>query len=92
MMEDDLIRALVGRLARPHSSGGVVIERAAILASGADSAAVLSWIATHKGEPEAEREALAAPGGLYGGRLSGNRSARPSARPSRYILPPGSLS
>jgi hypothetical protein len=69
-----------------------VIERAAILASGADSAAVLSWITTHKGEPEAEHEVLSAPGGLYGGRLSGNRAASPSSRPSRYILPPGSLS
>jgi len=91
-MEDDLIRALVGRLARPHASGGLVIERAAILASGADSAAVLSWIASHNGEPEAERETLSAPGGLYGGRLNGSRAARPTSRPSRYVIPAGVLS
>jgi hypothetical protein len=29
-MDDDAIRTLVRRLARPHSSGGKVIERAAI--------------------------------------------------------------
>jgi hypothetical protein len=35
-MDDDPILALVKRLARPHASGGTVIERAAILADGAD--------------------------------------------------------
>src|SRR5216117_1831905 len=51
-MDDDAIRMLVTRLSRPHSSGGKVIERAAILAEGADSAAVLTWIVAHAGEPE----------------------------------------
>ena len=52
-LDDDAIRALVIRLARPHGSGGEVIERAAILAEGADSAAVIAWITAHAGVPEA---------------------------------------
>jgi hypothetical protein len=39
-VDDDAIHILVTRLARPHISGGEAIERAAILAEGADSAAV----------------------------------------------------
>jgi hypothetical protein len=35
-MEDDVVLALVKRLARPHASGGAVIERAVILGEGAD--------------------------------------------------------
>ena len=73
-MEDEAICALVTRLARTHPSGGAVIERAAILAAGADSAAVLAWIAAHDGHPEAqEAPAVAGRGGLHGGRLN-NRS------------------
>ena len=34
---DEAIRAVVTRLSRPHASGGAVIERAAILAEGADA-------------------------------------------------------
>ena len=44
-MDDEPILALVKRLARPHASGGAVIERAAILADGADFASVMAWIA-----------------------------------------------
>ena len=40
---DDAIRAVVVRLSRPDSSGGTVIERAAILAEGANSAAIVKW-------------------------------------------------
>jgi hypothetical protein len=36
-VDDDAIRTLVTRLSRPHASGGAVIERAAILAEGADA-------------------------------------------------------
>jgi hypothetical protein len=39
---DDAIRAVVRRLSRPHASGGDVIERAAILAEGADAAAIVA--------------------------------------------------
>jgi predicted RNA polymerase sigma factor len=86
--DDDAIRALLQRLARRHSSGGVTIERAAILAEGADSAAVLAWITAHDGRPEAAPVSSAkSGGGLHGHRLSdqGHRL------PARYVLPPGVL-
>ena len=47
-MDDDAIRTLVTRLARPHASGGNVISRAAILAEGADFDAVTRWITAHE--------------------------------------------
>jgi hypothetical protein len=88
-MDDDAIRTLVTRLARSHGSGGKVIERAAILAAGADFAAVISWIAAHDGQPEAPAQATAGRG-LHSARL--NESAQPdAARPSRYVLPAGVL-
>ncbi len=90
MMDDAAIRTLVSRLARQHPSGGQVIERAAILASGADSAAILAWITDHDGQPEALAPALAGSGGLHDGRLSGTRPPDAS-RPQRYVLPPGAL-
>ena len=88
-MDDLEINALVTRLSRPHSSGGVVIERAAILAAGADFPAVMDWIAAHAGTAD-----TAAPGardrGLHGSRLDGGgRTA--SAAPLRFVLPAGSL-
>jgi hypothetical protein len=89
MIDDDTIRSLVTRLARRHASGGEVIERAAILASGADSAAVLTWIADHHGEPEVA-PASKTNGSLHGGRLSGGASVGSQA-PRRYVLPPGVL-
>jgi len=82
------INALVTRLGRPHASGGVVIERAAILAEGGDFAAVMDWITAHAGQPEtaaAPRER-----GLHGGRIE--QSATGTSRaPSRFVLPPGAL-
>jgi hypothetical protein len=88
-MDDDAIRALVTRLARPHLSGGEVIERAAILAEGADSAAIIEWIADHAGVPEA---AVATPSrhGLHGSRL-GNGGGAGSPAPLRFVLPAGAL-
>ena len=83
-MEDDEIRTLVKRLARPHASGGQVIERAAILAEGADSGAVLTWIKDNDWEPE-DLAPPASVGGLHGARAG---AARPNA-PLRYVLPPG---
>jgi hypothetical protein len=50
---DDGIRAIVTRLSRPHASGGDVIERAAIIAEGADANAIVDWIMAHAGQPEA---------------------------------------
>jgi hypothetical protein len=90
MMDDDAIKDVVTRLSRRHPSGGTVIERAAVVAEGADSKAILNWIAAHDGEPEAPAAAESV-GGLHPGRLGG--IAGTSARAARrYVLPPGTLS
>ncbi|HEY8304412.1 MAG TPA: hypothetical protein VIG42_07470 [Solirubrobacteraceae bacterium] len=83
------IQALVKRLARPHSSGGDVVERAALLASGCDFAAVTAWIADHGGAaeamiPEAPRR------GLHGPRLGLSGGTGPRT-PQRFVLPAGAL-
>jgi hypothetical protein len=84
---DDAIRALVARLARPDRSGGSVIERAAIVAEGTNSDAIVRWILAHAGRPEAI-EPPAATRGLHGARSSGGAERRP---PRRYVLPAGAL-
>jgi hypothetical protein len=84
---DDVIRAVVVRLARPHGLGGSVIERAAILAEGARSAAILEWIVAHAGEPESSPAAAPARG-LHGKGFGGVAAPR---EPRRYVLPPGAL-
>ena len=88
-MDDDAIRSLLTRLGRAHPSGGTVIERAAILAEGADLDAVMVWIVAHGGEPEA-RVAKVSSTGLHGSRVhdGGRTEPRP---PSRYVLPAGAL-
>ena len=83
------IQALVKSLARPHSSGGDVVERAALLASGSDFGAVMEWIAEHEGVAEA-MVAEAPRRGLHGPLLglSGGTHAR---TPLRFVLPAGAL-
>ena len=77
-MDDLEIHALVTRLSRPHSSGGVVIERAAILAEGADFSAVMNWITTHDGTPDATVPASRSRG-LHGSRMNaGGATASPA--------------
>ncbi len=89
-MEDDAIRTLVVRLARPHPSGGQVVERAAILAEGADFDAVMSWILARGGK--AETMASAAPGrGLHAARKD-ERAEGANRTPLRFVLPAGALS
>jgi hypothetical protein len=87
--DDDAIVALVTRLARPHRSGGQVIERAAILAEGADFSAVMEWITAHDGAPETAVAAIPRGGGLHGARLGGSGGA--AAPPLRFVLPAGVL-
>ncbi len=87
-MDDDAILALVTRLARPHRSGGQVIERAAILAVGADSPAVIAWILAHAGKPEVTGSS-APRRGLHGARLA-DAAGEPGA-PRRFVLPAGVL-
>ena len=88
-MDDDAIRSLLTRLARAHPSGGSVVERAAILAEGADFDAVIAWVTAHGGVPEA-RAAKASTSGLHGSRVhhAGNADVRV---PSRFVLPAGVL-
>ena len=86
---DDAIRAVVTRLSRPHASGGAVIERAAIVAEGADAASIVAWIFANAGRPE--ETAARAPGrGLHGTRLSSAPGASGDT-PRRYVLPAGAL-
>ncbi len=89
-MDDDAIVALVTRLGRPHASGGTVIERAAIVAEGADFEAVMEWIIGHSGQPESAAATPAAKRGLHGSRLS-DRDGAPSRPPLRFVLPADAL-
>jgi len=84
-MDDDAILALVARLARPTSAGGQVIERAAIMAAGADGRAVLAWILDHDGKPE-QSASTTRKRGLHGPRL-----ADAAGEPQRFVLPAGVL-
>jgi hypothetical protein len=88
-MDDDAIRTLVTRLSRPHPSGGHVIERAAILAEGAESVAVLGWITAHAGQPE-DLVSGTSGRGLHSERT--DRSRATARMPLRYVLPPEALS
>jgi len=87
-VDDDAIRTLVTRLARAHPSGGTVVERAAIMAAGTDSEAVMEWIMAHGATPEAAEESTPRHG-LHGSRLHAGGTA-PRA-PSRFVLPAGAL-
>jgi hypothetical protein len=89
-IEDEDIRAVVTRLARPHPSGGGVIERAAILAEGADSGAIIAWIIDHAGEPEM-RAAATRGGGLHGSRMTSSSGAGGSETPVRFVVPASAL-
>jgi len=82
--DEDAIRAVLVRLSRPHAAGGDVVERAAILAEGADSAAIVEWIIAHDGEPEAASSGPASRG-LHRGAEAQHRA------PLRYVLPAGAL-
>lgn len=88
-MDDLEINALVTRLSRPHASGGVVIERAAILAAGTDFPAVMNWITAHAGTPD-EPASDAGIGGLHGSRIKDGDGTR-SPVPLRFVLPAGAL-
>jgi hypothetical protein len=86
LIDDEALRLLVTRLARPHRSGGRAIERASLLSSGSDFDAALAWIESHGGEPELPAASRSS-GGLHADRhgISGG------AAPLRWVLPPGAL-
>jgi len=83
VVEDDAIRELLSRLARPNASGGKTIERAALLAEGVDFPEVMAWIDAHDGKPETIF-ATPAGRGLHGARIN---SGGPQRVPLRYVLP-----
>lgn len=85
---DDAIRALVARLARPHPSGGLVVERATLLAEGADFGAVMAWIEAHGGRAEAVAPPRA-PRGLHSPRPASGGDGSPM--PLRFIVPAAGL-
>lgn len=89
-MDDSEIKTLISRLSRPHPTGGVVIERAALLANGSDFPKLIDWITAHAGRPDAVPVASARGGGLHGARFSGQERNGASA-PLRYVLPNGAL-
>jgi hypothetical protein len=88
-MDEAAIRAVVTRLSRQHPSGGRVIERAAVVAEGADSGLILDWIRSHNGEPE-RRSTETSASGLHPTLRDGHRSAIAST-PRRYLLPPSAF-
>ncbi len=87
--DTDAIAVLVKRLARPHPSGGTVIERPVILAEGTRSTAILACIADHGGAPDAT---LPHPqrGGLHS-RSPAAEAERKATHARRYILPAHAL-
>jgi hypothetical protein len=81
----DATAVLIKRLARPHPSGGTVIERSVILAEGTQSTAILAWIADHDGTPDStlarpQSKGLHSPSPAVG-------ADRQAAQARRYILP-----
>jgi hypothetical protein len=81
------IRALVARLARPRRGGGRVIERAAIMAEGSNSAAILEWIEAGDWAPE---DAAPDKAGSTGSGMHGMRREEQGSRaraPRRYVSP-----
>jgi hypothetical protein len=86
---DAEIHALVKRLSRPHSSGGDVVERAALLAAGSDFTAAMAWITEHAGVPETMLP-QAPRRGLHGARL-GISDSEEQRIPLRFVLPAGAL-
>jgi hypothetical protein len=88
-MDDVQIKSLMVRLSRPHPSGGVVIERAAILADGSDYPAIMDWIAAHAGKPDTLVAATRSRG-LHGARLNSAGRTTPQT-PQRFVLPTDAL-
>lgn len=79
--DDAALRAVVSRLARPDRSGGHVVERAALMADGTDFTALLGWIESHGGVPEA------LPPSATGARSAALFADRRPQHPRRFVLP-----
>jgi hypothetical protein len=88
-MDDETIRVVVKRLARPHPSGGATVERSVILAEGSDSGAIIAWVLAHSGVPDSTAATSANRGVHARPEQSGAEvSNRP---PLRFVMPAGSL-
>lgn len=89
-IRDEDIGAVVARLSRPDRAGRRVIERAAIMAEGSRSAAILAWLEDASWTPEERVESTAYRGGagLHGARLESERSDARKQAPQRYVSPP----
>lgn len=87
---DDDISVVVARLSRPTRAGRRVIERAAIMAEGSRSAAILTWLEDASWIPEERVTSTAYRGGagLHGARLESERSDARKQAPQRYVSPP----
>jgi hypothetical protein len=88
-MDDTEIRALLSRLGRPNAAGSIVVERATLLAEGADFPVIVDWIVAHAGEAETLTDSTARRG-LHGPRLPGGDPARSRAA-ARFVLPADAL-
>ncbi len=86
---DAEIRALVKRLARPYAGGGLVVERAALLAAGSGFADASAWITEHGGVAES-RAPHVAQRGIHGHRMELTKGAE-SIAPLRFVLPAGAF-
>lgn len=87
--QEDVIRTLVARLARPGADHGHTIERAAIMAAGSQSAEIEAWIFAHAGRPEPIASETPTASGLHGERQTSASGANQA--PRRFLLPPGVL-
>jgi hypothetical protein len=87
VIEDAAIQEIVVRLARPTASGGHTIERAAILAEGADCGHIEAWILQKGGEPQSGNVAARGGRGLHAERVDANAAATGGGAPLRYVLP-----
>jgi hypothetical protein len=82
--EEDTMQARVKRLARPHRSGGWVVERATLLAGGSALDGAVAWIEAHGGTPEMAA-APRSPRGLHSPRGAAGEA------PQRFVLPADAL-
>lgn len=85
---DDAIQTLVARLARPAPGGRQVIERAAIMAEGTTSGAILDWLAAAAWVPEDLPAQDAGGSGLHGRPRDALRGQTRRQPPRRYVSPP----
>jgi hypothetical protein len=87
--DEQMVRELVTRLSRQDRRGASVIERAAILAEGANTKSIVNWIprprGTTRGAGFCRRPRGACTVDAY------RAGKHDNVAPRRYVLPPGVL-